>query len=341
MSLIIQSALKLNESLSAAGVKFNLEASVVQPDCQQISLHADRETIKAVAASLRAKGFNTDASSDSKTLVLSKTVRNNTAIVAFSAEGRGFSITAAAPEARVAFAVKQYGPKLEQAIKKDHSAAEAKLRDADATAVATYLGENYDPTPKGVYIAWLCKMYSTGNAFKIAEDAFAIKKALVAFEKFKPKMEKRDINQYTSVGELKDAASPFYTEKTKGDEDREVRGQVDTVINSQNFSVVIPKTEAASCAIGKGTDGCTAATSGEGPNQFSNYNSKGPLYIIRLKDHSGKVRKFQLRYETDSFMDEKDQPVSKSDIALLSSFKEYADFLNLLIEKHYGEYLKD
>lgn len=338
---LIQSALKLNSLLSSAGVKFNLEASVTDHKIAQIELRADTPVITKLAINLKAKGFKIDAASDQKTLILTKTVRNSTAIVAFTSDGKGVSITAAAPEARVAFAVKQYGPKIEQAVKRDQSARQAQLQDADATAIATYLGENYDPTPKGLYIAWLCKMYAAGNAFKIAEDGFAIKRALATFDKFKAKIEKKDINQYKSVGELKDAVEPFADAKTKGDEEREVRSQVDVVIEKPNFSVVIPKTEEASCAIGKGTDWCTAATSGEGPNQFKNYSSQGPLYIIRAKDSSGKIRKFQLHYETDSFMDERDQPVGKKDIAFLSSFPEYADFLNMLIEKHYGEYLKD
>jgi hypothetical protein len=50
-------------------------------------------------------------------------------------------------------------------------------------------------------------------------------------------------------------------------------------------------------------------------------------------------RKWQIHYESGQFMDERNQPINQTDIALLSKIPAYTDFLNCLIVKYYGKYL--
>jgi len=69
--------------------------------------------------------------------------------------------------------------------------------------------------------------------------------------------------------------------------------------------VIYPKTRAASCLYGKGTQWCTAAKKN---SSFSYYNSQGKLYIIINKRNG---RKYQFHAESDSFMDETDRRITE------------------------------
>lgn len=68
-------------------------------------------------------------------------------------------------------------------------------------------------------------------------------------------------------------------------------------------------------------------------------NKRGDVYII-YANINGKQRKFQLHYESNQFKNEYGYKISKRDIASLSRIPQYTDFLNRLIEKHYGEYFQ-
>jgi hypothetical protein len=67
---------------------------------------------------------------------------------------------------------------------------------------------------------------------------------------------------------------------------------------------------------------------------FNHYHDQGDLIIIIAKIGE-KIRKWQLHYESNQFMDERDQEISQADIKLLSKIPEYTEFLNTLIKKHY------
>jgi len=71
------------------------------------------------------------------------------------------------------------------------------------------------------------------------------------------------------------------------------------------FIVIYPKTEAASCLYGKGTQWCTAAKK---DNRFDTFNSQGKLYIVIDKiDH----RKYQFHFESQSYMDDDNIPLTE------------------------------
>jgi hypothetical protein len=116
----------------------------------------------------------------------------------------------------------------------------------------------------------------------------------------------------------------------------EVKKGSEVFFDAPGLKVIIPKTEEAACLYGAGTKWCTAAKDN---NQFKHYDDQGPLMII-LATIGDKQRKFQLHYETDAFMDERDQAIGAKDKAALSKIPAYGEFLNKLIKKHYTPYIE-
>jgi len=88
---------------------------------------------------------------------------------------------------------------------------------------------------------------------------------------------------------------------------------------NEHWSIVQPRTKTAACAVGRGTNWCTAPT-GEG-NRFQHYNEKAPLYALIPKAPKYKGERYQInvpvkdRSEDDQiqFMNEKDLPVWTND----------------------------
>lgn len=157
-----------------------------------------------------------------------------------------------------------------------------------------------DPTTKdgytGKYAKWLLNLARHGK-WK-AGDAPETKAALERFMRTYKNLEKKDIQQYGSVGELYDAVMQTEPQKTR----REAKADAEKVYEDSDWTVVVPKTEDAAKVYGKGTRWCTAADKN---NMFGYYNEEGPLYIlISKKDGS----KFQIHFPTDQYMDAADEP---------------------------------
>lgn len=63
-----------------------------------------------------------------------------------------------------------------------------------------------DPTKKKTHTQWILNQYKKKNIRQ--EDMARVRGALTNFEKYKGKLEKKDINQYGSVGEIETAVQP-------------------------------------------------------------------------------------------------------------------------------------
>ena len=159
----------------------------------------------------------------------------------------------------------------------------------------------------GKYGKWILSLYKQGNV-KVG-DVPELKDSLTYFDKFKGKLERKDINQYHSVPELYNAIKPFMDNPnqatSKSDELRKTKQEgAEKVYEDDEWLVVVPKTEQAACLYGKGTKWCTAATDGD--NMFSFYNERGPLYV-NINKKTG--RKYQFHFQTNQFMDEQDKQI--------------------------------
>ena len=82
-----------------------------------------------------------------------------------------------------------------------------------------------------------------------------------------------------------------------------------TIYDGQDWIVGIPTTPESSYLFGEDTSWCTTSKSG---GMYEYYTKRGPLYI-NLNKENGKL--YQFHFESDSFMDEHDEPIT---VVLLS-----------------------
>jgi hypothetical protein len=193
-----------------------------------------------------------------------------------------------------------------------------------------------DPTA-GKHLQFIVRMYLK-KQFKL-EDVLRLKDDISKFEKFKSKIENKDLNSYKELRDLYAAIEPFAV-KDEPVSGKQAAKQIkaagaEKIIDEPDFTVLHLKNEDAAKFYGKGTKWCTAA---EQNCMFDTYNKQGNLYVIITK-LDGKERKFQFHFESDQVMDEQDSPISAKDIKKLSEIPAYNKFLNMMIKKHYGEHL--
>jgi len=177
-----------------------------------------------------------------------------------------------------------------------------------------YLIELADPTNNKQYTLWLVNRYIDGT-FRYLEDVHATgKRFLRSFHQLKVRRlldpEYRDINRIKGSHEFENALS--YVEIKLDDYEKSkskklTKGESIVVYEDEYVRVIEPKDEAAACYYGQGTRWCTAAT--DSGNYFNSYNADGPLLIILPKKTSYDGEKYQLHFESNQFMNEKDHPI--------------------------------
>jgi hypothetical protein len=168
--------------------------------------------------------------------------------------------------------------------------------------VVNYLRDHVDPTAKGLYLVWIAKMYAAGQ-FKL-EDAARVKKDIELFDKVKSKLENKDLSSYKTMNDFYDVI-----EKFEDTPDAELQ-----------------------------TNAAKKAEVKKGSEVF--FDAPGLKVIIPKTEEAACLYKFQLHYETDAFMDERDQAIGAKDKAALSKIPAYGEFLNKLIKKHYTPYIE-
>ena len=181
-----------------------------------------------------------------------------------------------------------------------------------------------DPTSgddkMGKYSKWLLGLYIKGDLK--TEDLYKATEYLTVFNKYKAKLDRKDITQYNSLPDLYDTIQPYEDNAqaaSKSEEIRNIKNEgAEKVYEDGEWLVIVPKTEEAACYYGKGTKWCTAATGGH--NMFKDYDAEGPLYI-NINKKTG--RKFQFHFESEQFMDERDRPVKGCDICLSNGLKAF------------------
>ena len=109
----------------------------------------------------------------------------------------------------------------------------------------------------------------------------------------------------------------------------------------EDVLVIIPLTENASCKYGKGTRWCTAAKK---ENMFDEYTKIDPetgekqrLYILIPKNPKHPGEKYQVHFESKSYMNEKDENVSIRIFERFPKLKE-TDFLQMVEQYDQGAY---
>ena len=119
-----------------------------------------------------------------------------------------------------------------------------------------------------------------------------------------PESNLRDINHYKGLSGIAEAIRPYEITKGMNDIKREEKAKIydDTIVlyDKNDYLVVIPKTEEASCFWGRNTEWCTAST--KSINYFNHYNKNGPLLICITPDN----HKYQFHVNSDP-MNENDK----------------------------------
>ena len=157
----------------------------------------------------------------------------------------------------------------------------------------------------GKYGKWLLQLY-LNRRLKL-EDLYKATDYLRCFVDYYNVIKDKDINKIKSLQELYEIVQPYLggdIATSKSDEVRKIKEDAEKVYEDNEWLVIIPHTQAASCYYGKGTQWCTAAERSN--NMFDHYNSQGPLYINIDKVNGAK---YQFHFESDSFMDENDNPI--------------------------------
>lgn len=134
-----------------------------------------------------------------------------------------------------------------------------------------------------------------------------------------------DINKYKTFKELAEKTESFPEEEfisnksKKRDIAKEMQKQAELFLSTPEYTVIIPKTEEASCYYGQNTKWCTAATGGD--NMFNSYSRNGNLYIIIPKNPSYDGEKYQVHFNPVTMMNELDDEVEFE--TMLEKFPEF------------------
>jgi len=129
------------------------------------------------------------------------------------------------------------------------------------------------------------------------EDMYKAKQYLELYDKFFNRLpaEHKNLTQVKTLPDLYDIIEPF--ENKDGEEVSQSKTQelkiirtpeIDRIIETAKWKVLTPKTERASCLVGKGTQWCTAADKAN--NRFNFYNERGRLYVLINKEDESKYQ---------------------------------------------------
>jgi len=187
---------------------------------------------------------------------------------------------------------------------------------------------SYDHTPTKELTMWCCSRYTkkVNDEYCIARFEDIGSRAMPALEEYKrllrkphltPPLQIKDVNQIKTLVQLEDILDIYHTKESITDSP-EVKArtkqfidskQAEVIYNDAHLSVIVPLTEPASQFFGRGTRWCTAA---KNDCAFNQYNGRGKLYIITIKDTN---KKFQFHFAGNQFMNDQDRAISPNALA--------------------------
>jgi ankyrin repeat protein len=177
-----------------------------------------------------------------------------------------------------------------------------------------------DPTDNHKYLSWILEGYRDGGIRQLEDVPSRVNQALsdyITLQTKKVKLPglaeicgivgcKRGKKQTERIG--LEAVIDQHQDKLGKTKIRKLdEGEAELYYEDDNIKIIIPRTERASCKYGAGTKWCTAAKKS---NMFEEYNKDGSLYIIIPKGKD----KFQIHFESNSFMNKLDNPVTYEEI---------------------------
>jgi hypothetical protein len=182
--------------------------------------------------------------------------------------------------------------------------------------------ESADPTPNNSYVQWVTTRYLSGGISRFEDIASSVSDNLAEYDELKrsgyfkratgPIKEAGDINRIKSLFELRAVVKQGNNENIESQKviDKKLKtaliynGHIEIIVDTPKCQVAIPHNEEAAQVLGRNTQWCTAARSN---NAFRTYNAEGPLFVILDKPNN---MRWQLHFETASFMDENDSRIT-------------------------------
>jgi hypothetical protein len=232
----------------------------------------------------------------------------------------------AAHAKRLAWALRESGDLLAEALRKDTSAearAVEKLPEGQIPAqVVNLIIEKADPTQNKGMTAWLAKQYARGDLR--LEDLGTANETLTMFQRYAPRLGpgQRDLGRYPHLAAVWEAVIGF-----ANDEEQRLSGKAQKALDKgrayaesrilrqdeDGFTIAVPLTEFAAKWWGKGTRWCTAA---EKDNMFLEYHHQAPLIIFTIPElgNHGKLQLWVEGEETEFRLSD-DRPVGADFIA--------------------------
>lgn len=167
-----------------------------------------------------------------------------------------------------------------------------------------------DPDVHKKNTQWLLNVIVSGQS--LVEDLPKAQYYLTVFQKVQKLLpvEQRNLHTIRSFADLYAIIEPKEQEMSKREADRQQHElmhapeNATVIMNTADYKIVIPHTEAASCHFGVNTQWCTTAAYKN--NQFNSYNAQGPLYIILDKKTN---QRWQYHFPTGQFTNERDQRI--------------------------------
>ena len=198
------------------------------------------------------------------------------------------------------------------------SSHDALAQHKTASDIIDHFSSNADPSKNKQHTQWILGQYKKKNIRQ--EDAPRIRDTLSNFDRYKSKLEKKDINQYKTLSDVSSAVQPHLgTAATRVEESQETISKGRTLIHDNGKGLKVYRLEPtedgkkASQEIygggheigGTHTSWCTAARSKD--CMFDHYSEKSPLHVI----HTPTGNVYQAHPETKQLMDAKDDAVNE------------------------------
>jgi len=161
-----------------------------------------------------------------------------------------------------------------------------------------------DPSGNNKYLQWSAKQLEQSGVSDIEDTAREVSGAVMDFDKYSQRLDKKDINQYKDykdiIRDVRDIKNILTNKEKRKQEKEKMAGESSVVYESDDYFVVRPNSEEASCYFGRNTKWCISAT--ESQNHFEEYTDKGRVfYMVRSekRDNDDKYKKIALVYNED------------------------------------------
>ena len=197
-------------------------------------------------------------------------------------------------------------------FKKAFSDKSEPASEALLVQVPNDIEEKYKGALLNWLISWAIKNRTVnipGNFKASAEIFFQIKQQNL--QRFLSKKSIAQINSPEELISITAQAKPEYDKHIADKVENSRKGEGQNLIHeTDKWEVYIPETKGASCALGKGTDWCTAAP---GLEYYERTHSKEHPLIIFINKQDP-AEKYQFHYRSRQFMDRDDERIDKKPI---------------------------